>query len=191
MHTDRQKNAQLQRDSTQQNFDYWLHRPYVDEGLRARLERCNVLLAPAEDVVNCQGPVFPAETRDLLDFLRTQGPPDMVVDACISDDEYREMLQHGLILTLGTIVATTIVAPVVTTLIANYIQKRIDKTRAGDALVRLELITVSEVGSATKLKYEGPASALGDTVSPGLLPTESGRPSIESSSDERPIASDD
>jgi hypothetical protein len=150
-------NPQLIISSTDQDFSYWLSRPYSNPELRDRSRRPDVLIVPSENAPGHNGPAFSSETPELFEFLRSGAPSGIDVEVPVTDEEYREVVLHGILLVLGCFVVTSIAAPVIAQLIANYIQKRIGE-KEKDATVRFQMTVVEPDGTAKKLEYQGPAS---------------------------------
>ena len=153
--------------ASDETFDTWLGRPYISEELRAHLSEANVLLVPNEERSQDTDRVyFPAGTEEFLESLRASGQ-GISADICISDEKYQELARYADWLVIATVVVQSFVAPLIVTLTANYIERRLGK-REMNALVKSELIVQDEEGRATLFSYEGPASEYHSTMTEAL-----------------------
>lgn len=141
---------------TDQNFEYWYCRPYLSEHTKEIARSASILLVPLEDVPNTNGPVFPSEVRGYYAYLREHVADNNQIGICIDEEQFREIILRGRLLSLGRIVVTLAVAPLAMNLTSYYVQKSVDANT--DPTVRFELTVTKPDGSCVSIKYDGPAS---------------------------------
>jgi hypothetical protein len=144
----------------------WAEKPYIDSGLRQELLKANVLLVPTEGYGDERELIFfPSGTEDFLNFLRNAQSENenLVVDICIKEEDYKELALHDDLLVLAGSVVSLFVAPVVTALIANYIQNRLG-SRKKDTVVKASMTLYDENGRSIEVSYEGPAELYKETI---------------------------
>jgi len=144
-----------------EDFEYWLTRSFVKEDLRNCLGASNFLLVPAEGFREEHVPVFPLGTEEFLQHLKELAPPDVVVDICITDEEYRELALHGLKKILATVVVQQAMLPFAIGLLANYVSS---KTFGSDHTVKVEIVAVGGAKDSLRITYEGSAVDFQSTV---------------------------
>jgi len=149
----------IQLTASEKGLEYWLARPYVGPELAPQLRNAAILLVPREGFREHAGPVFPAQTEVLLEFLKTKAPAGLGVDICIKDDEYHELALHHDELSLATIFVTSVLLPVVVDLVSEYLKTRV-LTRKKGAQLRIRFLTQDTAADKTHVTawdYEGPA----------------------------------
>jgi hypothetical protein len=141
-------------EDTGQSFDFWLTRPFIPDALREQLSRANVLIVPTEGHRDFDGPVFPDGTESLLHYLRDSCSEEILVDICVDDDQYVELVLHDALVIVATIVVPNIVCP----LVVNAVQKYLDRNRRSNRETVKIQIVVDENGRARAISYEGPSA---------------------------------
>jgi hypothetical protein len=156
-------------ETSQESIQSWANRPYISDALREQLLKANVLLVPTEGFRERADLVFPQGTEELFQFLRESPRENITVDICIEDKDYKELMLHAdLLIIIASFMATSIVAPVVVDLIAEYIKRRLG-SRETETIVRSELSVYDEkTGRSVRLSFEGPASAYHDTMTTAI-----------------------
>ena len=155
-----ENNYTLSVEPSAKNFEYWLNRPYVDDGLRSSLSNVNLLIVPWETYPGYDGPVFPQGSDVLLSFLQTESPKEIVADACISDDDYLDLTLHHDIIEVGMMVVSSFIAPIVVDRVKKYLEKR----RDDELHIKIRLTIVNADHSAKEISFEGPYQAFEPTV---------------------------
>lgn len=130
-----------------------------DSELREQLSEANVLIIPYR--YEGKYDVFPVGTVELYHYLRKNSPGQVKIDIVAKDDEYLELAQHSDLVSLATIVVSGTIVPVLLGLITNYIY---DKIISKGSRIKSEIIIVSDDGSSTSIKYNGPAEEYHDTL---------------------------
>lgn len=73
-------------------------------------------------------------------------------------DNLKVMQLHSIILSLGTLFATTVAVPIVLNLISNYLQKKIDKYGSNDIELNVSIVKGDINGSLSEIKISGRAN---------------------------------
>ena len=143
-------------------FSYWMNRPYVSENLKKKLETANVLIVPYENFRDLPYPVFPVQTTELCHLFEEHADSEIIADICIEDDDYKELALHADIIEIATLVVTYAILPILTSLIANFLYKRLGK-RIDKATVRSKVFVEKE-NQTTMIEYDGPAGTFEKTI---------------------------
>ncbi|MGT4071025.1 UNVERIFIED_CONTAM: hypothetical protein I5919_19670 [Aeromonas hydrophila] len=64
---------------------------------------------------------------------------------------------HSIILSLGTVFATTVAVPIALNLISNYLQKKIDQYGSNDIELNVSIVKEDTNGSLSEIKISGKA----------------------------------
>lgn len=164
MSHDRPAEDQLVEETTEENFGYWLNRPFVSEELRNELRDANVLIVPAEGVRDRTDPNFPNGTEDLLAFLKDNVRDGIVPDICIEDKDFKALALHDATLIIGAFVVTSLVAPIAVDLVSKYLEQKIGLDKAEETKVKFKMTIVETDGTSKKLSYDGPAKTFEKTI---------------------------
>jgi hypothetical protein len=153
---------------------FWIEQPYLRPETRDGLLACNVLLIPERMYREHTGPFFLRGSSDLLAYLQDQDDGSLVVG--IASEEERELALNFDFLTIGTWVICNVAVPVATTLIANYIQKRLEE-RGRDTGVECKIVLDNPDGEGThyRLDFKGPSETFLKTLHTLRSPQEKGR----------------
>jgi hypothetical protein len=165
----RNKHEPLMVGSTTTTFAEVAETTSANPGFRERLASADALILPLQDILDYEGPVFPAVTRELYEFLRTAANGQVDVEVATEDDEIEELVLHGDLIVLGILLVKAAAANITFGLLTNFLYDRIKK-KSGDAestTVRCELV-IEEDGVSRSLKYDGPASTFEKLLGAGL-----------------------
>ncbi len=148
--------------ATDHGFDYWSSQPFLKDETKRKLNEADAILVPQEGFRGNQEPTFPVCTEEIFQFVRERLDGQATADIAIEDEDYKEVALHSALLIIGAFVVTSLVAPVLTDVVSEYIKRRIYGDAKGDRTnVRFSL-TVEEriAGSARRIaiSYDGPAS---------------------------------
>lgn len=171
----------VQFSVTDEGVSYWHERPYLSDDLRANLSNSDVILVPWEQQ-HGEDIVFPAGTTSFFQYLQSKlSETGLTLEIGVEDADYREISLHSDWLLIAHTVATMAVAPIVTSIIANYIYDTLGKRRADKATVKSKL-TVELKGDrkSVKIDYDGPAKTYEETVQT-ILKTIAGTDSLAES----------
>ncbi|MCL6633231.1 MAG: hypothetical protein K6T63_11440, partial [Alicyclobacillus herbarius] len=144
-------------------FDTWLTKPFINQDLRERLKSANVLILPREGFGDYCGPLFPEGTEELFEYLRANSPEELIVDACIADDDFKTLSLHSDLIRLGAFLVSSVVLPVFLNLISSYVFEKV-YSRKDDALVEFEMTVVRAGEVSTSVKFKGPVDTFKSTL---------------------------
>lgn len=165
----RNKHEPLMAGSTTKTFAEVAETTSADPVFRKRLASADALILPLQDIPDYEGPVFPAVTRELYEFLRTAAGGQLDVEVATEDEEIEELVLHGDLIVLGIFLVKAVAANITLGLLTNFIYDKIKK-KSGDpesTTVRCEMV-VEEDGVSRSLKYDGPASTFEKLLGSGL-----------------------
>lgn len=151
---------------TQESILNWIKKLYISQRLQQQLSHVNILITPTENVHGHEGPVFPLGTEELFLFLKENASDELIPEICIEDKDYVELMEHWDLFTVGSLIVTCIVAPLVVNLIYDYVKNRVG-LRLFETQVKLDL-TIGRDGNSTNMHYEGPAEELRETLLPAI-----------------------
>jgi Zn-dependent peptidase ImmA (M78 family)/transcriptional regulator with XRE-family HTH domain len=143
----------------------WAQRPFICADLRPKVASAAILLVPSEGYGDRRDlRFFPSGSSNLYAFLKQELPEGTAIEACINDDDYREVARHASVLYLASLVVTTVAAPLLVNLITEYIKAKI--AGRGEATTLQTSVTFHnrEKGRSIRLDYNGPATAFRDTA---------------------------
>lgn len=143
----------------------WSNRPFVSDGLRRKVASADILLVPDEGYVDRPDlRFFPSGTTEFVEYLRRETPPNVLVEACIDDDDYREVTRHAAILYVAKAVVTLLAAPLFVNLLAQYIKRKLASLKDPATLKTSVTFHDRETGRSVHLSYEGPATEFRNTA---------------------------
>lgn len=169
-------------EATEQDWGYWIGRPYLSAEISQSASEASVLLVPQEGFRDSDSKVFPVRTEEFFEDLKTNLPDDLKVEIAIEDDEYKEVALHSALVILGSVVvggASLVLAPIVVNVVSEYLKRRLftEKEQEGTT-VRWEL-TVIRPEQAVKLTYEGPATEMNSNLSEAIAQISNDPPKLE------------
>ncbi|MEM9216051.1 MAG: hypothetical protein AAGD25_17105 [Cyanobacteria bacterium P01_F01_bin.150] len=142
--------------NAEQGLWHWKNSDTLSPHIRQEILNANVLFVPFKQEHSSEG-VFAAETESLFTYLRDSNRDEINADICVEDDAYRVEALYAdpiTITVLGTIVVSSIVAPIVKELLLDYI--RDSKRKNGtDSDLRLKLIIDNEKGLIQEIHWSG------------------------------------
>lgn len=151
-----------------EDFDFWINKPYIGVELKDKLKKANVLLVPREGFRGDDTNTFPVGTEEFLRFINDNKGPGIDIDICIEDSEYKELALHDASLVIAGFFVTSIVAPIIADLIAEYIKKRWT-SKKDTATIKVEMYVQECKNKSKKFLYKGSAKDFIETVKPALL----------------------
>jgi len=155
-------------ENVDESFEFWASQPFIATDTRNAILKSNVLIVPLLEFRSLKAPVFPVCTEELFQFIKEKVPPEVKVEICIEEKDYRELALHGAMLIVGSFLVTSLVAPLMANVIGEYIKRRIFDQKDDKADVRVELTVVEPHGKALKFNYEGPASDFQKSIGAAL-----------------------
>ena len=131
-----------------------------DPELQNNLREASVVIVPTDLGREHEGPEFPNTTREVYQHLREKLDEGVIVEAAISDEDYKEFLFHSddVIFPVLFVVSEMLVPGIVSTL-ASYLYDRF-KSRGGQSAgstVKWKIHFVPQNDNPVPIEYEGPA----------------------------------
>jgi len=149
-------------------IESWAKRSYIESELRERILNSNVLLVPGEGYVDSDALFFPEGTEQLVEFLRENSPPDVPLEICVEDKDYKELSRYADVVFLASFIVYKIAAPIVVSLVAGYLKERLGSKEKGTIAKWSLTVEDKETGQSTQLSYEGPAEKLKEQMQEAL-----------------------
>jgi hypothetical protein len=135
---------------TDENFAYWRQKSYLNEATRLLLTNVDVMIVPEEGFRDYEIPLFPSNTMELYDLLKTQ----LNVEAAINDEDYNEVSINNRVHRYGKFIVINAVVPIFIGLITNYIYDKLKHENPKDE-IDLEIVIQNNAGKSQSIKYEG------------------------------------
>lgn len=155
----------------QYGLQYWKHNKELSAQVRKDISDANVLFVPLEDHQNRVGDsdekVFAPDAEFFFEYLRNASNKGIKTDICVNDGEYRKLALYSDPITLtvlGTIVISSVVAPIIKDLILDYIRGRRSSTTNRDAELRINLIIDDNNGFIQEIVCSGSVAVIENTV---------------------------
>jgi hypothetical protein len=141
----------------------------TDPEVRSRLERADILLLPRVAAEPPKGAAFASQTREMFRFLKAKLPPATTAEVVTETDEIALVVLHGELYDLGVFLMSQIAAPVLLSMLANYLSEKLRNSRARrHSTVRCRMLLERRDGSCSALDYEGPADTFEELMRAGL-----------------------
>lgn len=154
MHESKINEPYIKIEKSNENFDFWINKDYINEEIRQKLKECNVLVLPDEGFRDRNDIHFPVGTIQLFHFLEKKKSSDFMPEVCFGDDNYKELALHSDLTILGTFLATNIGLPLLVNHLYDFYKTKYGKVTNKN--VKIKLIEQEE-NKVRKLTYEGPA----------------------------------
>jgi hypothetical protein len=150
------------KEDVTQGLQYWRGNEELSNEVRQKIANANVLFIPLEgdryreDSID-SGKVFAPGAEGFFKYLLDSDKKDIKADMCVNDGEYRRLALYAEPITLtviGTIVISSIVAPVIKDLLLDYIRE--NKSKSSKNLeFRVTLIIDNENGFIREIQCSG------------------------------------
>ena len=150
------------KEDVTQGLQYWKKSEELSNEVRQELTDANVLFVPlkgerdGEDSID-SGKVFAPDAEQFFKYLLDSDKKDIKADMCVNDGEYRKLSLYAEPITLtviGTIVISSIIAPVIKDLILDYIRKNRSESSKNSEF-RITLIIDNEDGFIREIQCSG------------------------------------
>ncbi|MED3575111.1 hypothetical protein [Cytobacillus praedii] len=152
------------------SFEKIYSKSYFPSELEEDMKKANLLLIPFEEVSTFEGPVFPEETNKFYEYIKNYDNKELVGEICISDDDYVEVELHADLITLAHIIVDIAVFSFTVTLIANYLEGKIQgRENKSDVKAKVNL-TVVAGDKSINISYEGDADKFEETINAANQP---------------------
>jgi hypothetical protein len=144
---------EIKIEDSSENFITWAERPYLSEDLRKSVLESDILIVPVENFRNLEEPVFPQRTGEVFNFLKDNSPPEVHIEVCVEEEDYKELALYDDSINIGYFVLTNVVLTVFLNILSNYIFKKVfDKERKQE--IKFTFTVVDEKVSKT-ITFEG------------------------------------
>lgn len=128
------------------------------------LRQANCLILPYKNFREGIDYCFSEYAQEVVEYSRTN--PDIKMDIVATDDNYKVIELHSLLLSIGIFVATSVVTPIVVNVISSYVYDKIKELheKKENVEVRVTFISVNADGTSKQINYDGPANQLETVV---------------------------
>lgn len=148
--------------NTNETFESWLDKEYVDDNLKSTLSKASILIVPFENLRETANPyLFPIGTEDILRFFNENLSQEQLIDICISDEFYQEFAFYSDYKRLGNFIVKAVAVPMFVSIMSAYVYDRFIKE--DDSKPKIEIIDKStnitinnEISTLTDKKYLEP-----------------------------------
>lgn len=140
---------------TSLGFEEIYLKPYTPQEHINEIKRANVLLIPNEGFREKDGYFFPECTDEFLQYLKDKSE-DLIVDICISNDDYQKIELHSDVVNVAMLIVQWAVFPILTSMIGSYLYDKAKKANKSPEDINAAVnIIVEKTGKATKITYNG------------------------------------
>ena len=110
----------------------------LSNDLAEKLKEKNALLIPEIGIGPAEDKIYyPSNTSEFYYYIKKNKSENLQIDLCIDESDYQELAQHDDTMSLPLIIMTSLVAPIVVSLISEYLRTPVP------AGIRLPTITFS------------------------------------------------
>lgn len=178
---------------TNENFSTWLDKDFVTDDLKKLISNASILMVPYENYRDTSNPfLFPVGTEVIFRYFKEKLPKELLIDICISDDDYQEFAFFSNYKRLGNFIIKDVAVPIFVAILSayvydNYIKEDntkpqiqiidnsthttinndistlLEKKYIESTHIKFSVTVVETVGNSKRISYEGPASEI-DTV---------------------------
>ncbi len=129
-------------------------------------KEANCLILPYENFRRGIDYCFSEYAQEVLQYSKDNPCSDLKLDIAATDESYKVIELHSILLQIGIFLATSVMTPIVVGLITNYVYDKIKKLHRAeeDVEVRVTFISVLPDGTSRALFYDGPANQLDQIV---------------------------
>jgi hypothetical protein len=127
----------------------------INGSLKESLYAADVLFVPIKGFREINEPLFPQGTESLFAFVREKLSPNVSVDICVEDDQYKELALHSDLINLGIILVSQVITPTFVNVLSEYINGKIALKRSNNPAIKVDIIIDKKEGKSTQITYEG------------------------------------
>ena len=126
------------------------------------IKKANCLLLPYENFRDGVDYCFSEYAQEVLQYAKDNPNDDIIIDIAATDENYKVIELHSVLLQIGIFIASSVVLPLVVGLVTNYTYDKIKSLhrKDEDVEVRVTFISVLPDGTSKAINYDGPASQL-------------------------------
>jgi len=174
--------------NTNETFETWLNKEYVDNELKKALLKASILIVPFENLRETSNPyLFPVGTENILKYFKDNLPEKQLIDICISNELYQEFAFYSDYKRLGNFVIKEVAVPIFVGIMSAYVYDRFikedntkpqieiidkstnitinndistltDKKYLEPTHITFSVTVVDSIGNSKKISFEGPAT---------------------------------
>lgn len=178
---------------TNDTFSTWLNKDFINDDLKKLISNASILIVPYENYRDTSNPLlFPVGTEGILRYFKEKLPEELLIDICISDEDYQEFAFFSNYKRLGNFIIKDVAVSIFVTIfsayvydsfikedntkpqiqiidnsthttINNHISSLLEKKCLESTHIKFSVTVDDPVGPSKKIIYEGPASEI-DTV---------------------------
>jgi hypothetical protein len=156
------KEKEVQIENTNEDFNYWINRPYISQETKLNLENADILIVPVEGIRDIEYPLFPVKTEDVLSYFRKNLDEKTAIDICIEEKDYKELALHYDLINIATFIVSSVVLPMFVNILSSYIDERIKNN--SDRAIRVSFIVQKKSSDSIKVTYEGKPEYFRNTI---------------------------
>lgn len=105
-----------------ETFESWFNKEFVTEDLRNIISNASILIVPFENLRNTQNPLlFPIGTEEILRYFKEKLPKEILIDICITDEDYQEFAFYSDYKRLGNFMVKSVFVPIFVTILSAYV----------------------------------------------------------------------
>lgn len=129
-----------------------------------QLKEASILFLPYHNFRPNVEYCFTEYAEDALRYIKENS--NFSADIAITDDKYRIIEMHSILIDIGLILVKQAILPVVLSILANYIYDKIKSRheKSEDTEIRVQIIAEDKAGKCRVLRYEGPASEFSKVI---------------------------
>ena len=141
-------------------FEKVYESPYAPND--STVKDANLLLIPYQNIREGIDYCFTEYAEEFLSYIKQSGEKAVKADIAITDDKYKVLEMHSMLLDIGKLILVSGVLPIALNLLSNYIYDKIKRLHEDkeNVNVRVEIISQSDNGVSKSIRYDGPASEL-------------------------------
>lgn len=125
-------------------------------------KNANCLILPYEHFREGVDYCFSEYAHEVLQYAKDNPNGRIVMDIAATDETYKVIELHAVLLQVGIFLATSVVLPLVVGLVTNYVYDKIKSLHQNEEDVNVRVTFISELpdGTSKQLNYDGPADQL-------------------------------
>ena len=150
----------ISQTKTDITFESIYKKPYAPDDTEFR--EANAILIPYENLREGVDYCFSEYAEEIIQYSREHGDdyPELNLDIATKDGTYKALEMHSINITVGVIIAKTVIIPAVINLVTSYIYDKIKDLNKEKVEVRVSLISVKPNGESKQINYEGPVEGI-------------------------------
>jgi hypothetical protein len=124
--------------------------------------KANCLILPYKNFRDGVDYCFSEYAQEVLQYSKENPCDDIIMDIAATDENYKVIEMHSVLLQIGIFVASSIILPSVINLVTSYAYDKIKQLhhKKEDVEVRVTYISILPDGTSRALNYVGPADKI-------------------------------